>query len=77
MREDYIVHGVLHQHSRDLRLGEVILLVDSRFWLIRIVIVMRIDHGMTTVAFEKKNSESLVFGCFRESVGHPMFMGPL
>lgn len=42
---------------------------EFRVWLIRsLVIVMRIDAGMTFIS-----NESVVFGCFPESVGHRMF----
>ena len=36
---NYPDSSVLHQHSRDLCLGEVILLVNSRFWLIRSLVI--------------------------------------
>jgi len=52
--------SVLHQQSTDLCLGELIFL-EFRVWLIRsLVIVMRIDAGMTFIS-----NKSMVFGFFR------------
>ena len=60
--------SVLHQQSTDLCLGELIFL-EFRVWLIRsLVIVMRIDAGMTFIS-----NKSMVFGFFPESVGHRIF----
>ena len=62
--------SVLHQRSTDLCLGEfTFFVIQGLVWLIRsLVIVMRIDAGMTFIS-----NESMVFGCFPESVGHRMF----
>ena len=61
--------SILHQRSTDLCLGEFTFFFECWVWLIRsLVIVMRVDAGMTFMS-----NESMVFGCFPESVGHRMF----